>query len=309
MGGSYDVVGIGCCAFDIVVEVNHIPGPDEKALVPRLRMQGGGLVATALVAAARLGGKCAYVGALGDDYFSECCIDEFEKEGIETGFIRRVAGAAVLTAIIVVQPATGQRMILCAGEGRAAVTAEDVPEEVVRTARVLHTDTFEPDAAVRAARIARSAGVPVTVDLESGGPAADRLLGVSDYVIVPLSFAEQRYGSPGMAEAAGELFREIAPHGGKAAVITDGTNGSWAVWEGGSLRQPAYGVEVVDTTGCGDVYHGAFALGVAQGWDIERILPFASATAALKCREFGGRAGIPTNAEVEEFLRSAQPVS
>lgn len=309
MDECYDVVGIGCCAFDIIVEAERLPGADEKVPMRRLRTQGGGLVATALVAVARLGGKCVYLGALGDDYFAQFCVDEFEKEGVDTGLIRRVPGSSVLTAVVVAQPATGTRMIFWTNEGAPAFSPDDVPEEIIRKTRVLHVDSFQPDAALKAADIARSAGVPVTMDLEFGGPKADSFLSLGDYVIVPLAFTRRRYGTDDMEEAARALFEEIAPLGGRAAVVTGGAGGSYAVRKGRSLHQPAYRVEVVDTTGCGDVFHGAFALGVARDWDLERIMPFAAATAALKCRRLGGRAGIPTEPEVREFLRSAEPIT
>jgi len=308
MSKLYDVLGIGCCCFDIVGEADRLPGPDEKVQMSRMRIQGGGLVATALVAVARLGGRAAYLGALGDDFFSQFCVDEFEREGVETGLIRRVPGASVLKAIVVAQPATGHRMIFFTREGREELDPSHVTEDVVRQTRVLHVDGFEPQAALKAARMARSAGVPVTMDLEGNGAQAEALLAAGDYVIVPLEFCRARYGTADMAEAAAALFGEIAPSSARAAVVTAGTQGSYAVWKEGPFHQPAYRVEVADTTGCGDVFHGAFALGVARGWAIERIMPFAAATAALKCRELGGRAGIPTESEVDEFLRSAEPI-
>ena len=304
--GVYDVVGVGCCAFDMVTGVDRVPGADEKMNIGPIRTQGGGLVATGLVAAARLGGRCAYLGALGDDQFSQFCVDDFDREGIETRYIRRAAGESVVTSIIVACPATGTRMILVAAEEAAVATADDVPAEVVQSARVLHVDNFQPVAAACAARIAREAGVPVVMDLEAVGQGVDELLGLGTHVIVPVEFARRRYGADGLEDGARALMAEIAPHGGVVAVTTGGAEGSFAVWQGGGLRQPAFQVPVVDTTGCGDVFHGAFAFGLSQGWDVPRILPFAAATSALKCRMLGGRAGIPRYDEVEQFLTTAE---
>jgi len=304
--GRYDVVGVGCCAFDIVTEVDSLPGPDEKGPLKSMRTQGGGLVATGLVAAARLGARCAYLGALGDDFFSQFCVDDFAREGIETRYIRRVPGASVVTSIIVACPSTGTRMILAACDEAPVAEPQDVPPDVVQGARVLHVDNFQPEAALQAARLAREAGVPVVMDLEGIGKGVEELLAVGDYVIVPLGFVRSRYGASGMEDGASALLEEIGPQGGVAAVVTAGAEGAFAVWPGGELRQPAYRVPVVDTTGCGDVFHGAFAFGLARGWDVARIMPFAAATSALKCRLPGGRAGIPRYDEVCEFLDSAQ---
>jgi len=307
-GKTYDVVGVGCCAFDIVAEVERYPGPDEKAPVRGIRAQGGGLVATALVAVARLGGRCAYVGPLGDDYFAQFCMDDFDREGVDTSFIRRVPGASVVLAVIVACPKDGSRMILSTAQNNPAAVADDVPEDVIRRARALHIDNFQPAAALKAAALARSFGVPVTVDLEFRGTGVDEILRLTDYAIVPTSFAAQKYGTEDPAEGAQAVYDEIAGYGGRAGIVTAGTRGSYAVWAGGKVHQPAYRAPVVDTTGCGDVFHGAFALGLARGWELERILSFSSAAAALKCRKLGGRAGIPTDAEVRQFLSSAQPI-
>ncbi len=308
-GKEFDVVGIGCCAFDIVVEVDRYPEADEKAPIRGMRFQGGGLVATGLIAVARLGGTCAYVGPLGDDYFAQFCVDDFAREGVETRYIRRVPGASVVIAIIVACPKAGTRMIVGTGEKNPVAVESDVPEDVILSARSLHIDNFQPAAALKAARIARSAGIPITIDLEFGGRGVEDFLALADHIVVPVAFVRRRYGLESPAEGARALYEETAPKGAKAAVVTAGARGSFAVWQDGAAHQPAYRAPaVVDTTGCGDVFHGAFALGLARGWPIERVLPFCSAVAALKCRKLGGRAGIPTEAEVREFLASAEPL-
>jgi ribokinase len=150
--------------------------------------------------------------------------------------------------------------------------------------------------------------VPVTVDLEFDGRREDEFLQVVDYGIIPLAFARRRYGVEDPAEAARLLFDEMAPHGGVAGVVTAGTRGSWAVWDGEEFHQPAFRAPVVDTTGCGDVFHGAFALGLAREWELPAVLRFSSAVAALKCRKLGGRAGIPDAQEVDDFLASAETI-
>lgn len=305
----YDVIGMGVCAFDLVSEVAEYPGSDEKVRALRVRQQGGGLVGTALVAVARLGGRCAYLGALGTDTFGDFCVRDFEREGVDTRHIRRPEGESALIAIITAARSAGTRMITWSDERAPQLRPEEITEQVVGQAAVLHVDNYFPESALRGARVARSLGVPVTMDLEPQEEDGDRFLELGDYVIVPLDFAQARYGAVSTEQAAERLFAEIAPHGGRAGVVTDGTAGSVAAGEDGVVRQPAYRAEqVVDTTGCGDVYHGAFALGVARGWPMERVMRVASATAALKCRRLGGRAGIPTMDEVEQFLSSAHPI-
>ncbi len=308
MGTEYDVIGMGVCAFDLVIEVDRCPGPDEKRRADRIRQQGGGLVGTALVAVARLGGRCAYLGALGDDTFGSFCVSEFEREGVDTRFIRRPAGMSALVAVIVADRSAGTRMILFTDQDAPRLEPGTVTADVIGRARVLHVDNYFPEASLAGARLARSLGVAVTMDLERQDERTGEFLAAGDYVIVPEDFARARYGTEGAEPGARALHEEVAPHGGRAAVVTDGVHGSFAVTADGTVAQPAYRCEVVDTTGCGDVYHGAFALGVARGWDLERIMRWAAATAALKCRKAGGRAGIPAMGEVEEFLRTAQEI-
>ena len=308
MEPTYDVIGIGVCACDLVVEVGRCPGPDEKARADSMRQQGGGLVGTALVAVARLGGRAAYLGALGDDSFGDFCVQDFEKEGVDTRFISRPAGASALVAVIVADRSAGTRMILWYDERAPRPSPTEITADVIGSARVLHVDYHYAGPALAGARIARSLGVAVTMDLEFVDEHTGEFLALGDYVIVPEHFARSRYGAWTAGEGARALYREIAPHGGRAAVVTAGARGSSVVTADGAIAQPAYRAEVVDTTGCGDVYHGAFALGLARGWELARIVRTASATAALKCRKLGGRAGIPTLAEVEAFLRTATTI-
>ena len=304
----HDVLGIGCCALDVILETPRYPGPDEKVKATHLRVQGGGLVATALVAVARLGGRAAWVGAIGDDALAQGCLDELRREGVDVGHVRQVPGQSVLTAAVVCDASSGARTIVWTDAAHPATMPEQVTEALIRGTRVLHVDNFQLPAALKAARIARRLGVPVTVDLEPGGGDPDELLRLVDYAIVPLELARQRYGAGDMREGACSLYEAIAPHGGRMAVVTAGQQGSYAVGPGLDLHQPAYRVDVIDTTGCGDVFHGAFALRVAEDAAPGDALSFAAATAALKCRALGGRTGIPSRREVEEFLAAGPAV-
>ena len=308
MNREYDVVGIGCCALDITVEVDGYPDADQKVAARSLSKQGVGLVATALVAAARLGGSCAFIAALGDDFLAQFVVDELDRERVDTRYVRRVPGKSVITAVIVADSTAGTRTIVYDDSQQPDTAPEQVTADIIGKSKALHIDNYQKPAALRGAEIARSLGVPVTVDLEGSGQEADDLLALCDYAIVPLEFVQGRFGAQDMHDGARALFDAIASHGGRAAVVTDGTAGSYLKSRELGLFQPAYRVPVVDTTGCGDVFHGAFALGVARGWPLEKIMRVASATAALKCRKPGGRAGIPSLREVESFLESAEPL-
>ncbi|MFO8008786.1 MAG: PfkB family carbohydrate kinase, partial [Candidatus Brocadiia bacterium] len=231
MEREYDVIGMGCCAFDIVVELEGPPEEDQKTSETRILPQGGGLVATALVAVTRLGGRAAYLGALGDDAFGDFCVQEFEREGVDTRFIERVPGGSVVVAVILAHSSAGTRTIFFSTENWPEPSAETIAEDVVRRARVVHVDNFQPEPALRTARLARAAGVPVTLDLEGGGGPADELLANCDYAVVPLEFARSRYGEEEPERATAALHEEVADCGGRVAVVTDGPRGSFGVHE------------------------------------------------------------------------------
>jgi ribokinase len=308
MRKRYDVIGIGVCTTDICVEVDGYPGPDEKVPAKGIRQQGGGLVGTALVTVARLGGTAAYLGVMGESPFARFCVDDFRREGVETGLIRRTSDAGAWVGVVVVDRSAGTRAIAWTGDGAPVLQSADITSEIIGQARVLHVDDYIPEPSLLGARIARSLGVPVTMDLELAGAQADEFLRLGDYVVVPLAWVQERCGVQNLHDAAEALFRQMRPHGGRAAVVTAGDRGSVAASATGVVVQPAYRTHVVDTTGCGDVYHGAFALGVARGWDLQTTMRYAAGTAALKCRKPGGRDGIPTSDQVEAFLKMATPV-
>jgi sugar/nucleoside kinase (ribokinase family) len=168
----------------------------------------------------------------------------------------------------------------------------------VERAKAVLVDCSWPEAQMAAARRARECGVPVCADVGGVGDRVRELLRHVDYPVYSQACA-QHYGGTGSTE--GDL-RKLAQLGGKAPMVTLGGQGCIWLEDGQVRRLPAFEVEVVDTTGCGDVFHGAFTFGLGQGWDVARNARFASAVAALKCRALGGRTGIPTRAEVEAFL-------
>jgi sugar/nucleoside kinase (ribokinase family) len=162
---------------------------------------------------------------------------------------------------------------------------------------------------VRAARLARGAGIPVVADLEaSEGPLFGELLALVDHLILPWDVATALTGASSGPEAARGLWEARADPGAggrSAVVVTRGTEGSWCVCAerpGKVFHQPSFRVETVDTTGCGDVFHGAYAAALREGQPVEERLRFAAAVAALKATRVGGQKGIPSRGEVEKFL-------
>jgi sulfofructose kinase len=261
--------------------------------------QGGGLAATAAVAMARLGGRVEIWTRVGDDDAGRFILDQFRKEGVETSQVKVCRGGRSPVCGVMVDRLSAERYFnYFAGRGLDP-SPDGLDFRRVGQAKAVLVDCHWPEAQLPAAQHAREQGVPVCGDVEgTHGLAADLIRHV-DYPIYSLECA-QAHGQTGSVE--GDL-RKIAELGGQVPMITLGDEG--AVWlEDGEIRRcPAFRVPVVDTTGCGDVFHGAFTFGLAQGWDVARNARFASATAALKCRALGGRTGIPTYDEVVAFLQ------
>lgn len=298
----FDVLGFGAVAVDDLLYVDEYPPPDGKVRVRRRLRQCGGLTGTALVAAARLGCRCAYVGVLGDDELSQYVMDHFGREGIDLRYRARRADARPAYSTVVVDQQRKTRTVFASLEGALGADPQLPEADLIRAARVILVDHHGLEGTIRAAQIARSSGVSVVADVERdpGGPF-DEMLKLVDHLIVSERFARQRTGQPDPIRAAQGLWHP----GAAAVVVTCGAAGCWYLDAPSALARhaPAFPVEVVDTTGCGDVFHGAYAAALARGHDLPQCVVFASAAAALKATRHGGQAGIPDLVTVEEFLR------
>jgi sulfofructose kinase len=302
MAASFDILGLGCVAIDDLLYVSAYPPADAKVQVRRRDRQCGGLTATALVAAARMGSSCVYAGLLGEDDLSQAVIDSLSREGIDTGLIRRQADARPIHSIVVIDESRQTRTIFYDLQNVFGAQEDWPEEEVVRAARVLFVDQFGVEGMTRAAKIARAAGIPVVADFEIDCvPGFDELLELVDHLIIPRAFAEKLTGEPRPDVAVEKLWQKR-----QAAIVTCGGEGCWylsAEEPDAFYRRAAYPVEVVDTTGCGDVFHGAYASALARGLDMDERVRFASAAAALKATKRGGQTGIPSRAAVEAFIK------
>jgi sugar/nucleoside kinase (ribokinase family) len=298
---AFDVLGLGCTAVDDLHYVPYYPPADAKLQVRRRERQCGGLTATALVAAARLGARCAFAGVLGQDADSQFVIACFQKEGIDVRHCVRRPEARPIRSTIIVDDSRHTRNIFFDLTGAAGADPELPAVEVIRSSRVLYVDHFGIEGMVRAARIARGAGRAVVADLERHEwPGFPDLLNLVDHLILARDFALRLTGAADVTGAAAALKRPDR----QVVVITGGCEGCW-YWAGddAAQHQPAFPVQAVDTTGCGDVFHGAYAAALARDLPLVARIEFATAAAALKATAPGGQAGIPTRAAVEAFLR------
>lgn len=300
MTHRWDVLGLGIVAVDDLFYVARFPEPDTKRPMLAERRQGGGLTGTALVAAARLGARAAYCGVMGEDDLATFTLAGLAREGVDCSIVLRQPGARPIHAVIIVEQTTGQRTILYTHEGFVTPTPDEISEDLIASCRVLLMDGYAGAGGVRAAQIARRLGIPFVADIERlEEPATLALFELADHLIIGAETAAQATGAGDPAAAAAILARS----GRACCAVTAGAAGCWYAEAGGPVHHfPAFSVHVVDTTGCGDVFHGAYAAALARGERIERAIQVATAAAGMKATQPGGRPGIPTWAAVESFL-------
>lgn len=298
----WDIFGVGTAAVDDLLYVDRFPQPDEKIPVRSKQRQGGGQTATALVAAARQGARSAYCGQLGEDELSRYTLQELEREGVDCSAVIRTPGCKPYHSVVIVDASSGSRTILYHNEGVREPAPEDIHSAWIQASKLVFIDQNAPRAGLQAARLARGLNIPVVADLERiTNTDLDLLLAHIDHLIVNSGFARQ---VTGLTDARA-MVQELATTERAACVVTCGSGGCWFAEYGGAAQYfPAFRVPVVDTTGCGDVFHGAYAAAIARGERIPRAVEIASATAAIKATQPGGRAGIPSLAAVDLFLQT-----
>jgi sugar/nucleoside kinase (ribokinase family) len=297
-----DVVGVGLNAADTLVRVPHFPAFDSKVEFLSAEFLPGGQVASALVACQTWGLQTRYVGTVGDDPAAALHREEFARLGVEAHLIS-IPNCPSQSAFILVDRASGERTILWRRDPRLALLPEALERDWIIHARALHVDGHDTAAAATAARWARQAGIPVIADLDNLYPGVEHLLSSVDYLIASRDFPARLSGESDLRKSLPAICRQF---GCRVAGVTVGREGAFA-WDGSRfISSPGYRVNAVDTTGAGDVFHGAFVFGLLQGWTMPRILDFSCAAAALNCTAIGARGGIRPVAEIERLMREGQ---
>ncbi|MHB9035063.1 MAG: carbohydrate kinase family protein [Armatimonadota bacterium] len=292
---SPKIAGAGICCLDHFLVAPWIER-GESAHLSDYFVQGGGLASTAVVAAARLGAKCHMFSVLGDDQVGDQIVSELCDEGVSTDGINRIPGAGSPVSFIHVDQDTGDRTIFHRNGENLVWDAAFSDLSPIAECGALLVDHCFPNLSIAAAGFARAHGVPVVADaLPDRCPELIRHV---DILIAPLHFA-RKLGLENDLDAALDAIHELGP---TTAVITLGAKGSVYSDRSGRGKANAFKVDVVDTTGAGDVFHGAFAYGVARGWDTPICAEFASAVAAIKCTRKGGRTGIPSLEQTLSFM-------
>ena len=304
MARKFDILGLGVAVVDELLLVRKFPLPNEKFPVLSWERQSGGLTATALVAASRLGCDCHLPIPLGADDLSGFIRNALTREGITLHERPGKPGERPYNAIVITEKGSGDRTIIWSEEGLFSLELGPADLELVDQAGCVFVDNGYADNVVGAARRARDRGIPVVGDFESTAPNVVELINLTDHAIMPLAHASSLTGESDPVKIVAAMMRTP---GRTLACVTDSERGSWHAERGDPervLHQPAFQVEtIVDTCGCGDVFHGAYAACLVRGFPPAERIRRASAAAALKAGKAGSQLGAPTLAELEAFLK------
>ncbi|MFQ5582588.1 MAG: carbohydrate kinase family protein [Mariprofundaceae bacterium] len=298
-----DVLCVGHAAYDITMSTSRHCGADEKMQADSMQLSGGGPAANAAVTVTRLGGTAAFCGYLGNDLFGDAHMAEFEAAGVDTLLIMRGPRPSPVSAIL--SKPDGTRAVVNY-KGDTPWLEPNAVDPLSVQPKVMLLDGHEPLLSVPLVKWAREQHIPTVLDAGSDHKGTRELAPLVDYLVASSRFAYDWCGTEHM-DAALQQLSELAPH----VVITLGGHGLVWASDGKAGALPAFGVAAVDTTGAGDAFHGAFALGVAQGMEWDALLRFSSAAGALACTRLGARSGIPSASEVTALLGNskAKPLS
>jgi sulfofructose kinase len=290
-----DVLCVGATSYDFVFRVDHHPQPDEKTTADSFICCGGGPAANASIMVARMGLKAAFVGYLGSDLFGRLHLEELHGAGVDTDLVVRGEHPTPVSGVLV-KP-SGERSLVNYRAAETVLKPECIDVSDIHPGVILF-DGHEPELSLLLLREARTKGIRTVLDAGSLNRGTALLFDKVDYPVCSERFA---YDFTGAACPDSALDRLISH--APCVVITMGRAG--LIWRkaGAGGRIPAFPIEAVDTTGAGDVFHGAFAGSLAIGKKWEEILIYSSAAAALCCLRFGARTGIPEGGDVDRFLR------
>jgi sulfofructose kinase len=299
----FDVVGMGLNSVDFISVVPEFPVPNSKMKMLRFSKEGGGQVATAMVALSRWSIKTKYIGKVGEDELGQFSLHSLRQEGVDVSSVTIEPNATNQFAMIIVDGSTGDRTILWNRDERLMYCEGELRKEEIRSGKLLHLDGHDIDAALQCARWAKEEEIPIVVDLDKVEPLTSELIKEIDFVITSSRFPMLFTGISDQKKA----LLELQKHTSGFLCATLGHEGAMALVNGEFLSIEGLKVKSVDTTGAGDIFHAGFIYGLLQNWEVAEILRFANAAAALKCQDLGGRKRIPTLEETQKFLNLPRP--
>ncbi|MBM3737762.1 MAG: ribokinase [Acidobacteria bacterium] len=300
---QFDVVGAGLNATDTLILVPRFPAYAGKEPFVEEILSPGGQVASAMVTCATLGLRTKYIGTVGDDERGRIQLDSLQGTGIDISDVQVRKGCANQSAYIVIDQSTGERTVFWRRPDELRLDPSEIRDDMITCSRLLHIDGHDTAAVERCAQVAKRHQIPVTVDVDTVYHGFDRLLPFVDYLITSSEFPVRWTNENDPCKALESIQDE---YGMRVAAMTLGAHGCMARFEGRFHYSPAYVVDCADTTGAGDVFHGAFCYGILQEMPLGGILSFSNAMAALNCTAIGARGGITTRDKAEALMKRAE---
>ncbi len=303
---TIDLIGIGDPFLDLVIEIDQLPKSNTNCPMHSRCFQGGGNVATALVAASRLGLRTALVGSVGDDLFGKMSLTDLEYNKVDISKMIVQNGKKSNFSVCVAERAIkGKEFIVGHGDFEN-IPPEGIDKDYIQSAKMLHTGLITP-AVVKACELMHQGGGKVSIDAPYYKPFV-----YENYKHFDIFIGSEMYYDA-MCEAQGYdpsdyegNMNTLRQAGCEIVIFTFGADGCRGVYDSGYFEIPAIPVDVVDTTGAGDVFHGAFDFAYLQGYDAKKCAEFATGVSAIKCTRPGGRSGIPTLDVLERFLSTGE---
>lgn len=293
---------VGALTHDTIMRFDTLPAGSGKFIPIEALQIAAGMAASAAASASRQGADVSLWASVGDDALASELIAEMAEEGVDCAAVRRVPGARSAVATILVD-AAGERMILAHYDPRAQADPSEIPYPDLSNFDAVLVDVRWPGAADLALRAAKAAGIAAILDADVAPSAVlERLLPLASHIVASEPAAAILCGA---GVPADEAVLALAKRTGAFVALTAGKTGAfWLDVATGCIRHTrAPSIVPVDTLAAGDVFHGCFAVGVAEGWAMAEVIAFASAAAALKCQEFGGRLGAPNRTETLAMMR------
>jgi sugar/nucleoside kinase (ribokinase family) len=251
-----------------------------------------------MVALSRWGVKTKYIGKVGGDELGQFSSNSLQQEGVDVSSVTSEPNTPNQFGMIIVDGLSGERTILWDRDARLMYREGEPQKKDVCSGKLLHLDGHDIKAAIQCARWAKEEGIPTVVDIDKVEPLTPELIKEIDFIVTSSRFPTLFTGISDLEKA----LLELQKHTSGFVCATLGHDGAVALVEGEFVYVKGFEVKAIDTTGAGDVFHAGFIYGLLQNWEVAEVLRFANAVAALKCRDLGGRKGIPTFEEIRKLL-------
>jgi len=299
-----DIVGIGDTNVDLIVQVDHIPTHDEKIRGTLLGKFPGGIIGNFCSAAARFGAKTGVIAKVGNDEFGHMCMNDFSERGINVEGMVQKDDVDTYFCFVHLDH-TGEKALTIVQTSGFLPKKEEINLEYVRKAKYVHMTTLDVELADYVFGQVKESGCILSLDIEATASKAspglwDNLLKKLDIAFPNLSGLQALTGLDNVDEGAALLLQK----GVKTVVVTCGSQGVKVYQEGRYFEHPIFKVDVKDTTGAGDCFNAVFIASLSKGWTIEQAAKYASAAAAISIQNVGAREWLPTQKDVETFIKN-----